>query len=231
MRPDGEATAELEQIEAALRPHGLIPRGSFDFSAGEDAPPGPSGEPAKAVLLVGQAGAAPWPHFQRWRQSRPAGLPNPLDSWSREVIGAVAARFKARAVSPSDRPFMPFQQWAMRAEGLRPSPLAILMHPVYGLWHAYRGVLLFDRNFGFAAPGEVIHLCDACVGKPCLKSCPVDAYSEAGYAHGDCLAHVRGPHGGPCRTLGCLDRNACPHGAAYRYPEEVQAFHMAASVA
>ncbi len=53
-----------------------------------------------------------------------------------------------------------------------------------------------------------------------------EAYDEAAYE--DCLAHVRGPEGKPCRTVGCLDRNACPYGVAYRYPAEVQAFHMKA---
>lgn len=225
-----QQTADLAsaRIAEALAAHGLILRGGFDFEPGEATSPDVSGKPAKAVLLVGQAGAAPWPHFRRWRRAQPADLANPLDTWSREVIGAVAARFGARAVSPSDRPFLPFQQWAMRAEGLKLSPLGVLMHPEYGLWHAYRGALLFDRAIEMRAPDTVIHLCDACIEKPCLKACPVDAFSGAGFAYQDCLAHVRGPDGGPCRSLGCLDRNACPQGAAYRYPDEVQAFHMAA---
>ena len=60
-----------------------------------------------------------------------------------------------------------------------------------------------------------------------MKACPVDAYSSEGFAYQSCLAHVRGAAGEPCRSGGCLDRNACPYGAAYRYPAEVQAFHMA----
>lgn len=178
------------------------------------------------MLLVGQAGAAPWPHFLRWRVQQTASLDNPLDSWASEVIGVVAHQFGARAVSPSDKPYLPFQQWAMRAEGIRPSPLGILMHPEYGLWHAYRGALLFDVELAFAELREQSHLCDLCPGKHCLKSCPVDAYSEAGFAHERCLGHVRGASGGACRTQGCLDRNACPYGLAYRYPADVQAFHM-----
>ena len=118
----------------------------------------------------------------------------------------------------------------MRAEGLRPSPLGILMHPEYGLWHAYRGALLFDVEISIQAPREVIHLCDLCVGKPCLKSCPVDAYSASGFAYQTCRDHVRGPSGGPCRDGGCLDRNACPYGTRYRYAPQAQAFHMAAFV-
>ena len=216
------------EIAKALSPHGLILRGGFHFAPDETSPTGPSSAPAKSVLLVGQAGSAPWPHFLRWRQSQPQELSNPLDTWSREVIGAVAGEFGARAVSPSDRPYLPFQQWAMRAEGLKPSPLGILMHPQYGLWHAYRGALLFDVEIPIQAPQEVIHLCDLCPGKPCLKSCPVGAYSPDGFAYQACLDHVRGPSGEPCRTGGCLDRNACPYGAAYRYLAGEQAFHMAA---
>lgn len=217
----------LDDIAAALDEHGLTLRGGFVFEEGDDAPFGLSARPAKSVLLVGQAGAASWPHFLRWRLSQPEGLKNPLDKWSREVIGEVAADFGGRSVSPSDKPYLPFQQWAMRAESLMPSPLGILMHPEYGLWHAYRGALLFDAEIEVEAPQKPIHLCDLCDGKPCLKSCPVEAYSSAGFAYQDCLDHVRGAIGGPCRTGGCLDRNACPFGAAYRYPAEVQAFHMA----
>ncbi|RWN39251.1 hypothetical protein [Mesorhizobium sp.] len=203
-------------------------RGGFNFTDGEQAPSGLSGAAARSVLLAGQAGAAPWPHFLRWRKRQTRIIANPLDTWSREVIGAVANDFGARAVSPSDRPYLPFQQWAMRAEGLRPSPLGILMHPQYGLWHAYRGALLFEDQIALQEPRGVLHLCDACVDKPCLKSCPVEAYSADGFAHETCLAHVRGQNGAPCRTGGCLDRNACPYGTAYRYPPEAQAFHMAA---
>lgn len=218
----------LADIAASLAENGLILRGGFNFEAQENPPPGPAGAPARAVLLVGQAGAAPWPHFLRWCKQQPADLANPLDNWSRETIGDVAHRFGARAAGPNDRPFLPFQQWAMRAEGLKPSPLGILMHPEYGLWHAYRGVMLFDREIPFPKLGEVTHLCDACVEKPCLKACPVDAYSRDGFAYHACLSHVRGPNGGACRTIGCLDRNACPYGTAYRYPADAQAFHMAA---
>ncbi|OHV90499.1 hypothetical protein [Mesorhizobium sp. ORS 3428] len=218
----------IDRIAAVLAAHGLILRGGFRFAGDEVAAAGLSGAPAKSALLVGQAGAAPWPHFQRWLERQPQPIANPLDTWSREVIGAVAKDFGARAVSPSDRPHLPFQQWAMRAEKLNPSPLGILMHPEYGLWHAYRGALLFAEEIFLPEPQEPIHLCDTCLEKPCMKSCPVDAYSVRGFAHDACLGHVRGPKGEPCRSGGCLDRNACPNCTSYRYSPEVQAFHMAA---
>lgn len=218
----------VEEIAAALAASGLILRGGFSFGDDEMAPAGLSGAPAKSMLLVGQAGAASWPYFQRWRERQARDIANPLDSWSREVIGTIAQGCGARAVSPSDRPYLPFQQWAMRAEGLKPSPLGILMHPTYGLWHVYRGALLFEDEISLPEPHAAIHLCDTCVSKPCLNSCPVCAYSVDGFTHQACLAHVRGKDGTPCLAGGCLDRNACPYGAEYRYPPEVQAFHMAA---
>jgi hypothetical protein len=222
----------IAEISSQLSRHGLILRGGFAFAAGEDVPASAAG--AKAVLLVGHGGPTIWPQFEAWRATQPADLADPLDAWSREVIGAVAARFGARAASPSDRPWLPFQQWAMRAEGLKPSPLCILMHPRFGLWHAYRGALLFDDEAAAAMVGSragdlhaKIHLCDGCDGKPCLKACPAGAHSSAGFAYQRCLSHVRSEAGQPCMDRGCFDRNACPYDA-YRYTPAQQAFHMRA---
>ncbi len=221
----------IAELSSQLAENGLILRGGFVFGQDEKVPAG-AGD-ARAVLLVGHGGPTIWPPFEAWRASRPADLGDPLDTWSREVIGAVAGRFGARAVSPSDRPYLPFQQWAMRAEGLKPSPLGILMHPEFGLWHAYRGALLFDdalaaREIAALPAHTPVHLCDGCDGRPCLHACPVGAYSTSGFAYERCLGHVRSDAGGACRETGCLDRMACPYGEAYRYSPAQQAFHMAA---
>lgn len=228
LRPFAWRKVLEEELSAALGEHGLILRGASEASEEDDLPSGPSGLPAKSLLLIGNAGAAHWPHFCAWRAKQPENVPDPLDAWTRAVVEPIAARFGARAAFPFDRPFPPFQRWAMRTEGLRPSPLGILMHPEYGLWHAYRAALLFDREISVRAPRTAVHLCDACAAKPCLSACPAGAYSEAGFGHAACLSHVRSDRGELCRADGCLARNACPAGTAYRYPPQVQAFHQAA---
>lgn len=219
----------IAELSSQLAENGLILRGGFAFGQDEKVPAGTGS--VRTVLLVGHGGPTIWPHFEAWRERQPPDLADPLDTWSREVIGRIAARFGARAVSPSDRPYLPFQQWAMRAEGLKPSPLGILMHPEFGLWHAYRGALLFPaapKGFEDVVPLHApIHLCDGCDGKPCLHACPVGAYSKTGFAYERCLGHVRSAAGRVCRETGCLDRMACPYGAAYRYSPAQQAFHMA----
>lgn len=218
----------IEELATALAAHGLRPRGGFVFSADEAAPDGPSGRPARSVVLVGHAGGEMWPHFAGWRTRQPDDLRDPLDTWSKQAIGAVAERFSARAVFPSDRPYLPFQQWAIRAEGLQPSPLGILIHPQYGLWHAFRAALLFTDIMPLPPVEETIHPCAACAQKPCLNACPVDAFSDGAFAVEHCRAHLRSEAGSPCMTEGCLARNACPVGAQWRYTGEQQAFHQKA---
>ena len=220
----------LQRIAERLAESGLSVRGIFNPGEVDALSVVKGRRPAKAVLLVGNVGDDFWPHFQAWLAGQPPGLVDPLDTWSREVLDEIAGSLGGRVVMPSDRPFAPFQQWAMRAEGLRRSPLGILMHPEFGLWHAYRGALLVDRPLATeeGEPNSVvpIHLCEACVGKPCLDACPVGAFGD-GFDHRGCLSHIVSAAGASCMDGGCLARNACPHDG-YRYGAEIQAFLMSA---
>jgi hypothetical protein len=154
-----------------------------------------------------------------------------LDSWTRRMVEPIAARFGARALFPfGGPPWHPFQRWAKRAEGLRASPLGILIHPDFGLWHAYRAALLFDTPIALperAVPG---HPCDSCIDKPCLSTCPVGAITPAGYDSEGCARHVASPTGSDCRSGGCLARRACPVGRDHLYPARAMGFHMAAFI-
>ncbi|GAB5505231.1 MAG: 4Fe-4S dicluster domain-containing protein [Rhizobiaceae bacterium] len=221
IRVAGSDMAEipLDKLAAALAPHGLILRGGFEFGENDDL--------SGTLILVGSAGDGWWQPFQDWLCEGGGSTDNPLDSWTREIVGALAADHDARLIMPNDRPYAPFQQWAMRAEGLHASPLGILTHPEYGLWHSYRAALLFDAPMSDAmiqAAQNVVHACDACVGKPCLNACSVGAHSRGGFDHAGCLAHVCGEAGEACRAEGCFSRNACPVGMDWRYRSGVQAF-------
>lgn len=205
------------EITRALAPSGLSVRGVAPLAEGEWGT-------ARAVVLVGNEGARYWAHFEQWRQGQPAAISNPLDTWSRRVISDVAQRFGGRVVMPNDRPYAPFQQWAKRAQKLHPSPVGPLIDPRLGLWHAYRGAILFDVEIPIQEVEEPIHACGACVGKFCINACPAHAFDGGAYNYAACLAHVRGPNAGECRAR-CIARNACPVGTEWRYPDEVQAFH------
>ena len=219
----------LNTLRAVLAPHGVFLRGIVVFSEGEAAPSLKNGQPARSVVLIGNIGGSIWPAFARWRADVGQGVDNPLDCWSKAVIEPVAQILGATAYFPSDPPFQPFQQWAMRAEGLRTSPLGILIHPDYGLWHGYRGALGFDHVLPSGAVAAKDHPCARCTDKPCLSACPANAISLSGFGVAACRNYLKTPQGqAGCMSAGCASRNACPVGAGYRYPDEQLRFHMAA---
>ena len=226
----------LRDLAAALQRHGMLIRGGFALT--EEDERGLAGFPdlaasdltkagrGRTLVLIGNAGP---PLYDAFFAAGQTTGDNPLDDWTRRVVLPIAARLGARAAFPSDGPpWLPFQRWAMRAEGVKASPLGVLIHPEFGLWHAYRAALVFDRVLDLRPAPVRAHPCDSCVGRPCLSTCPVGAVTEAGYAVDNCARHVASRDGEACRSIGCLARRACPVGAAHVYPDRAMAFHMGA---
>jgi len=216
----------IEVIHAALAPHGIFLRGILHFDG--DGPELRDGERAATVVLLGNAGGSVWPAFAAWRETHP-DVADPLDSWSVEMIRPVAEAIGATAWFPSEKPWQPFQQWAMRAEGLKPSPLGILVHPRYGLWHGYRGAIGLAERVGQASAPLGPHPCDSCADRPCLRTCPVSAIQADRFNVPGCRTHIKTDAGrAGCMVRGCIARNACPVGAEFRYQPAQLQFHMAA---
>jgi hypothetical protein len=220
----------LESVARELAPHGLVARGGFAPRPEDGVPLLPDGAPVGTLVLVGDVGGRMWPAFAAASPSLPAV--DPLDHWTRRVLDAVAERLDARALYPfGGPPYLPFQRWARRAEPVAPSPIGVLIHPVWGLWHAYRGAFAFAARHPLPPPEPTPSPCDTCADRPCLSTCPVGAFSATGYAVDACVAHVASTAGQECRSSGCLARRACPVGRAYAYGPDQQAFHMAAFLA
>jgi len=214
----------LDDVRAALVAEGLAFRGAFHPGPDDAAPDTPEG-PAGTVVLAGNAGPGMWAAFSKseWAAE------HPLDAWSRRVMGAIAERLGGRYVNPSDGPpYPPFLRWAQNAEPVRPSAIGMLIHPDYGLWHAYRGALVLAERLALPPPDTRPRPCDSCADKPCLTACPVGAFAPDGYDVAACASHVASAAGSDCRTAGCLARHACPVGRDYAYAPEQAAFHMAA---
>ena len=103
-----------------------------------------------------------------------------------------------------------------------------LIHPDYGLWHAYRGALAFAETLDLAPRDTRPSPCDDCEDKPCLVTCPVGAFSGEGYDVAACVGHIGGARGGECLSAGCLARRACPVGVTFQYAADQMGFHMKA---
>jgi hypothetical protein len=225
------------QLKDALSPQGLQLRGSFAPTAADHLPALPNGRPASSVWLVGVVGSAFWPHFKA-SSFYSDGQPDPLDRWSRAIGNALAARFGGLALFPFDGPpYLPFQRWADRAEATQPSKLLLRIHPLFGLWHAYRFALALPEpplpalKSAPALQAPPADLCASCSGQPCLQACPAGAYTGTTFVLEACAAHLHCDAGAPCMQSGCLARRACPVGAAFRYTPEHAAFHMQAFAA
>lgn len=214
----------LEHALQAIRDAGFTPRGGFTPRPDDNVPDLTADRPARVVLLVGNVGPTMWERFARKRNTQ-ADL---LDAWTSEELSAVARRLGAKALFPFSRPHLPFQRWACRAEACHISPLGIAIHCDYGLWHAYRGALVFAEPMELPPADVRPSPCDTCVARPCLSACPVNAFTGSDYDFVACARHLASPAGSECMSLGCLARHACPEGRDYAYEPDQAAFLMKA---
>jgi hypothetical protein len=60
----------MKGLADALAENGLTCRGGIIFGESDEAPPGPSGTPARGMILVGHGGGTIWPHFTAWLNAR-----------------------------------------------------------------------------------------------------------------------------------------------------------------
>ncbi|MBV5264638.1 ferredoxin [Pinisolibacter aquiterrae] len=223
MNPSNEARA---RIEAAIVAAGLTPRGVVRPGADDGVPDPLPGRPARSLILIGWRGRVGWSAFAASPERRDGGA-DPLDRWSRRVIGGLAADLGLGVLFPfGGPPWWPFQRWGARAEGLTASPLGLSIDAEVGLWHGWRGALVSPEDLGAEAPPQT-GPCATCATRSCLVACPADAFGPAGFAAGRCRTFLEGHAGGLCRTDGCRARDACPVGRAHRYAPDQIRFLMA----
>ena len=208
----------IEALARRLDAFGLIVFGGFHPG------PGDGLDGVGTLVLIGNAGSAIWPHLAAFEDGRP----DPLDRWTRQTLEPLAEEVGARALFPFDKPPLPFLTWAMSATPARPSPLGMLIHPDYGLWHAYRVAFAFADRLDLPEPDNRPTPCPNCAEKPCLSACPVGAFSGDGYDVPACTAHLSSGGEPACLERGCAARRACPAGADHRYESAHQRFHMEA---
>jgi ferredoxin len=215
----------IETVFSEIERTGLVPRGALRLVESERTE---ALADVGGIVLVGMAGRAGWDAFAASPEARD-GIVHPLDRFSRRVIDALAVDLGAIALYPfGGPPYWPFQQWARRCEPVHPSPIGLLIHPTYGLWHSYRGALAFAEALEVPLLEASQSPCDSCRERACLGACPVGAFALDGYDVGACAAHLRSAAGAACMTCGCLARRACPVGAWHAHGPEQAAFTMRA---
>lgn len=220
----GSCRDTISALGEAVSEFGFLVRGGFRASQKDAVPDVFDGVATQTVLLVGSVGDRMWSRFGKDRKDEA----DPLDRWTQRCLESVATGLGARVVFPFQRPFLPFQHWLKSADVSHVSPLRLLIHPEFGLWHVVRGAFLFADALEIPRQETVAPPCKGCRQHPCMTSCPVDAFSARGLDVGRCASHLASEAGADCMANGCLARRACPVGVSYRHTSEQAAFHMAA---
>ncbi len=152
------------------------------------------------------------------------GGPDPVDRWSRRVVGGLACNLGAKALFPfGGPPWLPFYSWALRTGSVWESPVKLLVHGTQGLMVSFRGALALKQALELPTPPP--RPCDTCA-KPCLTACPVGALTAAGYDVPRCHGFLDTPAGQTCMAGGCLVRSTCPVSLGYARMPEQSAYHM-----
>ncbi len=208
----------ISELVNDLKQHGLMLRGGFHPIDDDTVPRG-----VRTVMMIGNAGPDLWRAFS----SAAPDAPNPLDNWTKSIIDPIAGTYGARAIYPfTGPPYFPFQRWAQLADDVHPSPIGPLIHPTYGLWHAYRAALLFQDDAPLPPMVRTRAPCEACDDRPCLATCPVSALTDGAYDVPSCRVHIGSDAGSDCLEGGCLARRACPVGQDFIYEPAQAEFHM-----
>ena len=211
-----DADAALSEIATRLAAHQLEILGGFHAEEDSALPPG-----TRTLLMVGPKEPGFWPHLQA--QPEWDGAPDPVDRWSRRVIGGIACDLGAKALFPfGGPPYHPFYQWALRSGRVWDSPVRLLVHASQGLMVSFRGALALKERI--AVPPTVAKPCKSCAA-PCLAACPAAALGAAGYDVPACHDWLASS-GQDCMNSGCLVRRACPLAQAYARMPEQSAYHM-----
>ena len=205
----------LASIEALAARHFLAVLGGFGCADDAGLPKG-----TRSLILLGPKEPGYWRHVT----SQPEwGGPDPVDRWSRRVIGGMACDLGAKALFPfGGPPYHPFYQWALRTGRIWDSPVRLLVQAEQGLLVSFRGALALKEVVEVPAAARP---CDGCAA-PCLTACPAGALGGTGYDVPACHAFLDQPEGADCLNSGCAVRRACPVSQGYARLPEHSAYHM-----
>ena len=171
---DRASVPGFREIQALCAADRLDIDGAFHPAKTDGAPTGTG-----TLVLLGPREPGFWGYVTSEPEFEDAG-PDPLDRWSRRVIGQIASNLNAKALFPfGDPPYQPFIAWALRSGRAWQSLVGLLVHDRAGLMVSYRGALALPDRIDLPALPRCP--CDNCLETPCLSACPVSALQKDHY--------------------------------------------------
>lgn len=179
-----------------------------------------------SLLMIGHGGKRFWQGFMNQTRHTTERSSNPIDDYSIEVADHFMQQrwpeLSYHVLYPGPNP-VGLQQLGVLAGWYHSSPLKVGINATWGLWYAYRVVLLVE---GVLEPTEKVQQpspCDSCMDKPCITACPGQALSDAGRMLTLCVDHRLQPESS-CQNT-CVARQACPIQLQHRYDPDQIHYH------
>jgi epoxyqueuosine reductase len=177
----------------------------------------------RSLLIFGHGGRTLWENLPQ--PLDPAR--HPVDNYALENVRWFARVALGEAeplmLFPSPEVVIPLQRLGRALNLARQSWLGLDTHPEYGVWFAYRAVVLTRQLVEPTGHPDFASPCDSCVDRPCRHACPAQAVAES-FNLPACADH-RLSENSPCADS-CLSRLACPYQAQHRYGEAQLRYHM-----
>jgi len=122
------------------------------------------------------------------------------------------------------KPWIPFQEVALKMGVGVLSPLGLVLHPTFGPWIAFRALLLCESIFWQDGPKALAtwNPCPGC-SAPCMAICPAKALTRKN-VHLDKCYDYRLANPSQCFDR-CLAREACPIGQEHQFSREQINYH------
>ena len=212
---------DYDEIDDLAAQVGLKIFGGFHPTPDDNAPP-----QTQTLIMFGPDEPRFWSIFTNSPEYAD-GSPDPLDRWSRRVVGGLADTIGGDALFPfGGPPYVPFIAWAARTGRAWASPVTLLVHNTAGLFVSYRGAIALHRRLDLGA--LPVQPCNTCADQPCRTACPVQALTQDGYDVAACHAFLDTKDGADCMNRGCKVRRSCPVSQRLGRAEAQSAFHMKA---
>ncbi len=129
-------------------------------------------EKKKSLILLGSGGKTLWDKIPD------KTCPHPFDSYSKETMQWLIEEAKlknADILFPFSDRILPLQKIGRHFSFAAQSPIGPDISHEFGLWFAYRGVILTDTTLESSQKIPAPFACESCISKPCLST--TDLYS------------------------------------------------------
>lgn len=180
------------------------------------------------VILIGHGGRELWQSLDpiHWRHT------DPIDSFSHAAAQhfsqQVLRGYRYQIIYPGTRP-VALQQLGSTAGWHCDSPLGLGIHPHWGLWFAYRAVILTDAPLPEIGQPDPATACEQCPDQPCISHCPAQALKPDGQIDMSRCGDYRLEEDSSCSDR-CLSRLSCPVAGEHRYTLEQINYHYRLSL-